>query len=527
MGAFDQSKCDLPTIEPISALPAIEDCAVPEFPFDGFLLECADIEIALPGADGGDGAPGLPGAAGPPGVQGPPGTSGGCPCGNTIYVWTGFGWNQVSSACPSHAAAPSTPGSVVGQTAQSCCPPRFESSASGLCVGSLGATGVEVDVEPLDGCRFNIDWDFTLYCPGGGFSVEPVTGACGSGVSGVSSLQFVDIEPGCCDFRVAGSTVRLGTVRHRMGTVASTISLGSLPHATVVDNETGQSFIVDFPRAGWTDPNVRGGDQVAFGVRSDGCRGVAIGDYSDDKVGTAKWLSWSLAELSAKSAFMTSRGWEVWMAMAGKFPVGQSTGGQDFDGAGGDLLAGSTGGRKDHGGPEDNDHKPHIFIHNHRVEMTETCLRITTPENTFIYTEPAEANADFTDPITGTTRHYEHRHTVYPGPVQFHSGDIKFWHHPADPIQTAGLCSDNPHLTSFPLSLDCGPHPGFDHEIQDPKHAHRFDLSTLTAGLTIIPMCHTHPPFDTPGNEEPHLLMHTPANHIPPYRVTVYVRRIN
>jgi hypothetical protein len=73
---FDITKCPVPSLGPISLLPFISDCSIPDAPLG--IFECPDIDLNFPiePKPGGDGPPGLQGPSGSAGIDGPPGAAG-------------------------------------------------------------------------------------------------------------------------------------------------------------------------------------------------------------------------------------------------------------------------------------------------------------------------------------------------------------------------------------------------------------------------------------------------------------------
>ena len=540
MGAFDQSKCDLPEVTSISALPAIEDCAVPEFPFDAFLLECNDLDVIAPsGADGGDGVPGIPGPRGPTGPPGPAGASASCTCGGSTYVWTGATWVAVVSDCPEQATPPASAGSAPGQTAQTCCPWRFNAVSTYQCVFSPAQVYADVNVTPGPDCSFDYHFDFGLLCSSG-VSVS----ACEGGASGLETITFRG-NPGapccapneggdwCCDFSVrnlGGGTaqIQLGAVRVRSATAVSNWFDGTPPQVQAEDNDTGDAIEIELPRTAFRDPNVRVGDSLLYIVTPD-CRFVAVGNYMDHAVGTMLARLWDLSELGAAEAGLNARGWYICDGSNGtantaeRFLPGHPCPGS-FDCIGGGTQAGSTGGRRTHDGAGACDHQPHAFSHGHFCDgfgcsTTPATLMLGGAINSVV-TEPAKTLIEVRDPGSMSVQHMAHLHN--------YSASEQSWNHPTprnfsefegwtegdatcnDKIPTSKEKANDCDETNFVMT----------HQVEETEHVH----TVSATGLRLNPETHGHKFGILPKSL---LAQHSEENHIPPYLAIVFIERRN
>ena len=551
MGAFDQSKCDLPEVTSISALPAIEDCAVPEFPFDAALLECLDLDIPFPVSDGVSGSPGTPGPPGPqgfPGPQGAPGSSAGCSCGSTTYTWTGFSWSKGASACSDDAKPPASSGSFVGEQRFTCCPPTINANTlSAVCVDSNAEVGVDVLMTGSDECTYDADFLFRMRCIGG-INVRP-SGGCGAVVTDVSNLQFGHAGGGCCDFVVspgAAGVARIGIGNQIRPRLAMALADQTGAFALLQDVETGDEVTLVLSGHGLMTPNVRAGDYVAWGFSAD-CDVVALGSYLDDPVGTVKMMDWNSTTLQMRTAEMNARGWYAVSEFEGKFLIGFSTGGGNFDDQGGNTLPMEGGGSFEHV------HDPHNLNHSHGGGWQATRLLVDGQLNPTTCTFIPDLRV-ITE--SGNANHTPHFHTM-PVPTVKVDGKYNFEYDPDAPYanyvpSSVVRCADNRPYTLVQgrtrpeLDPQCNWGDPWSHQItqrlcsgpNEPTnfgHKHFFEEESFDA------VCVEYQDNDTgdwicSGGYHSHdgtisdaggIHEHTPANHIPPYRATVFIIRLS
>ena len=547
MGVFDTSRCPVPDVPSISALPAIVDCGVPPAPPSA--LDCPDLELSIADLGAQASLDGIPGPAGVAGPLGPPGNDGGCQCGHSIYRWNGSVWLRIFSDCPTSAVAPTDPGIVPGQQAVLCCPPTTTLTATAHCVASLIETFATATLIQTGNCDYQLNLFFGLYCPPGYLSVVPPSSSCGEGVSPAVVIQFeneldtgpldpVDSltsspNPGCCswDITAAGNVAKVKLLtRTRYATATARWQAGDFfkhpPTVEATDDITGDAITIVLPMSGFQDPNVQAGDRIAYLPMLD-CRNVAVNDYQDCKIRSVKMMSWTEGKLASKTADLTRWGWEPWEDIANLFPLGHGGAG-NIDDKGHGVDAGDVGGRKTHdGGSDQADHHDHDARHSHTATVGFASLAVGGEG--LIETSKDLTGVIFIDPVTGTDEHVQHFHQIYfTATAEGDSGDGLGEPTSAWEGLPAGLCGEpffggSSISTSLPAATDCVVWPGFHHDVLDPKHSHFLDALFVALKLRIEPGSHDHEATIQPPNEL--YLKHSEENHVPPYKALIFLYR--
>jgi len=544
MGVFDTSRCPVADVPPISALPAIVDCGVPPSPPPA--IDCPDIEIpptTLPATNTATSIPGMQGPPGAPGPQGEPGMPGSCPCLSAVYEWNGLGWVLISNPCVGVPPAPLGSG-FLGERRHSCCPYDFRVTYSSECVYTDAEVNVALTATPVGPCRTDLNFDFLFRCLN---PLAVISGeGCGVDVANVTTLQM-GAQGGCCDFFVAPDPIdpQIAVIRPEGLRGRWAKALASSSGDSVLAEDLHDHAIITLPLLSipMRQPNVRAGDLLAY-VLTDGCGLVVVSDYQDAPIGTVRPMSWTAGELSGQHADMNTRGWFLYGDLAGKFPIGWSPDGLDFDGLGlfNDLLPGSTGGIKNHTHPD------HLWIHTHGAAIQATHLDIVAdnlvtrcaPANLLVDTEgnPGEGG--------GGRFHQMHQHhtadqlhQIYFTP-QNTAGDNYF---SVARFYAAGACFVDGAPGNLVILSDalvaCEIAAFFDHTLVDPPcgseetgHVHHIVganfsdhvFVTWSTGSEYVHADHNHPIEVHPQTMT---FTHTVANHIPPYRATIWIVRLN
>ena len=415
-----------------------------------------------------------------------------------------------------------------------------------VCVDSNALVGVDVALTGTSDCTYDADFLFRMRCIGG-VNVRP-SGGCGTPVNDAVSVQFGHTGGGCCDFVVSQQAAGVanvgigGQIRPRLAIAITDQSAG---FAVVQDLETGDEVFLFLSAFGRQTPNLRAGDYLAWGFSAD-CDAIALGSYLDDPVGTIKMMDWDFTTLQQKNAEMNSRGWYVLDEIAGKFPIGFSTGETDFDEQGGSALPGDTGGTFEH------THDPHNLNHSHGGGPQDTKLSIDGELN--------PTTCTFVDfrviTESGNSVHSTHFHT-YPVPSAKVDGKYNFEYDPEAPYTNytpdfIARCADGRPYTGIQgrtrpeLEPPCNYQDPWAHTITQrpcsgPNEPTNFGHKHIFPDTSFDAVCieyqddesaewlcnnsaHGH---DATISDSGGIHEHTPANHIPPYRATVFIIRLS